>query len=57
MSSVPSRNEPDVRPVEVDIIILEWNRSDATMSIQALDQTGVRRKVRVVDQGSALEHR
>jgi GT2 family glycosyltransferase len=45
--------------VQVDIIILEWNRSDATIAAieSALAQTGVRRKVWVVDQGSKPEHR
>jgi GT2 family glycosyltransferase len=44
---------------QVDIIILEWNRSDATIAAiqSALAQTGVQRKVWVIDQGSAPEHR
>lgn len=43
--------------VETDIIILDWNRPDDTIkAIQsALDQTGVRRKIWLVDQGSEPE--
>jgi GT2 family glycosyltransferase len=47
------------REVAVDIIILDWNRPDDTIrAIQsALAQRGVARRVWVVDQGSAPEHR
>jgi len=44
----------DARPVDVDVIILSWNRphdvADAIAS--ALDQVGVGRRILVVDQGS-----
>jgi GT2 family glycosyltransferase len=43
----------------VDIIILEWNRPDDTIAAigSALAQTGVERKVWVVDQASSRENR
>ena len=45
--------------LEADIIILDWNRPDDTIiAIQsALSQTGISRKVWVVDQGSTPENR
>jgi GT2 family glycosyltransferase len=45
--------------VDTDIIILDWNRPDDTINAvrSALSQTGVKRKIWIVDQGSAPENR
>ena len=45
--------------VEVDIIILDWNRPDDTIAAvgSALSQVGVTRKIWVVDQGSRPDNR
>jgi GT2 family glycosyltransferase len=45
--------------VETDIIILDWNRPDDTIKAvrSALNQTGVKRNVWIVDQGSEPENR
>jgi GT2 family glycosyltransferase len=45
--------------VDTDIIVLDWNRPDDTIRAvrSALSQTGVRRKIWVVDQGSETENR
>jgi GT2 family glycosyltransferase len=44
---------------KADIIILEWNRPDATIDAirSALEQTGIERKIWVVDQGSEPANR
>jgi GT2 family glycosyltransferase len=49
----------ELTPVSVDIIILEWNRPDATIAAvqSALDQKQVSRRIWVVDQGSEPVHR
>jgi GT2 family glycosyltransferase len=45
--------------VKADIIILDWNRPDDTMNAiqSALAQTGITRRIWVVDQGSDALHR
>jgi GT2 family glycosyltransferase len=45
--------------VDTDIIILDWNRPDDTIKAvqSALEQTGVQRKIWIVDQGSEPENR
>jgi GT2 family glycosyltransferase len=47
------------RALHVDIIILDWNRPDDTIAAiqSARAQTGVRRKIWVVDQGSQIGNR
>jgi len=54
-----ARARPSTAPVTADIIILEWNRPDDTINAiqSALAQTGVTRKIWVVDQGSDGLHR
>lgn len=44
---------------DADIIILDWNRPDDTINAvrSALSQTGVKRKIWIVDQGSEPENR
>lgn len=46
-------------PISADIIILDWNRPDTTIAAiqSALDQTGVKRQIWVVDQGSEPNNR
>lgn len=43
---------------EIDVIILSWNRTPETIDAikSALEQTGVRQRVLVVDQGSAADN-
>lgn len=52
--TVPS-SEP---PCDADVIILSWNRPDDVLAAiaSALEQTGVSRRVLVVDQGSEPQH-
>lgn len=45
-------------PVDADIVILSWNRTDDLLAAiaSALEQIGIARRILIVDQGSSPEH-
>ena len=54
LAAVKPETQRELTPVSADIIVLEWNRPDATIAAiqSALSQTQVTRRIWVVDQGS-----